>query len=416
MAVTFKLPRSIPWITSQYEPGSSAGLRARDFVDERFDAVSAIVDASRFEFADAIERMNNVLSPIIVNELGIEGIDVPDLGGDIPTFIGSFDKTFTATLDEFDVEYVEPGGKPDPTLAEWEEGVISLEPELIDKLAVWLTTGETAIPDALVTQIYNAAEIQLDERRAEAVAIEESKAAARGFEVPSGIADNKLLQIEREYGKASMELSAALASKNMELTQANFHKAVEVAERYVAAAQDYIVKKNTAKIQWYSASVDAWIKQVDAAIKVIDAKVSAFNGKVEAYKAQAMAYKTEAEVFDSSVKAYIALVEGLKARISAIAETVKMKVEVFKVESEAMIEEEKLKVQAQIGNQTLAQRIAESQSNLHAQMVASGLSAMHVQASISASHGTGQQVGFSYNYGEQMTEQHGESQSVNIEA
>jgi hypothetical protein len=405
MAVNFALPRSIPWITQQVEPG----VQARTLVDERFDAVADMVAGAKTEFDQAIAHMNQSLAPIIVGELSIAGIEVPDLGGDIPTFTDSFDKTFTATLDEFDVEYVEPGGKPDSSLAEWEEGTISLEPELIDKLAVWLTTGETAIPDALVTQIYNAAEMQLDEKRAEAVAIEESKAAARGFEIPSGIAASKLTQIEREYAKASAELSAALANKNMELTQTNFHKAIEVAEKYVTAAKDYIVRKNVAKIQWYSASVDAWIKQVDAAIKVIDAKVSAFNGKVEAYKAQALAYKTEAEVFDSSVKAYIALVDGLRARISAIAETVKMKVEVFKVESTAAIEEEKLKVSAQTSNQALAQKIAEAQSSLHAQMVASGLSAMHVQASISSSHGTGQDVRFGYSYSEGMSEGHTEA-------
>lgn len=410
-AVTFTLPRTMGWITSQAEPGTDT----KTYVDERFEAVSELVESSRLEFADAIERMNASLSPIVVNDLALDEIVVPDLGGDIPTFTGTFDATFTATLDDFNVEYVEPGGKPSSAAVEWEDAVISLEPELIGKLAEWLTLGETAIPSAIISQIYGAAETQLDEQRVEAILVAESTAAARGFEAPSGVMDNKLLQIEREYGKAAAELSANLASKNMELTQANFHKAVEVANTYIMAAQDYLVKKNTAKIQWYSAAVDAWVKQVEAAIKIIDAKVAAFNGKVEAYKAKAMVYSTEADVFTSTIQAYAALVEGLKAKIGAVAETVKMKVQVFQVESAAMIEEEKLKVSAQIQNQTLAQRIAEAQSQMHAQMVASGLSAMHVQASVSASHGTGQQVGYSYSYGEQMSEQHSESVSVNAE-
>lgn len=405
MAVNFNLPKSIPWITQQVEPGT----QARTLVDERFDSIAALVEDSRLDFASAIAAMNASLSPIVVNELAIEGITVPDLGGDIPTFTGTFDKTFIATLDEFDVEYVEPGGKPDSSLAEWEENPISLEPELINKLAFWLLDGESAIPDALAAEIYAAATLRLDEERAQAVAKIESETAAKGWAIPGGVDTNRRAQIEREYGKGAAEISAKIAEKNMELIQANFHKAAELALQYVMAGQDYIVKKNTAKIQWYTAAVDAWIKQVEAAIKVIDAKVAAFKGKVEAFEAKAMAYRTEAEVFDSSVKAYVALVEGLKARISAIAETVKMKVEVFKVESEAMIEEEKLKVQAQTATQSLAQRIAEAQSNLHAQMVASGLSAMHVQASISASHGTGQDVGFKYSYSEGMDENHSEA-------
>lgn len=404
MAINFNLPKAIPWITGQVEPG----VQARTLVDERFDSIAALVEDSRLDFASAIAAMNSSLSPIVVNELDIEGITVPDLGGDIPTFTDTFDATFTATLEDFDVDYVEPGGKPDSSLAEWEEGAISLEPELVDKLAIWLGDGESAIPEALAAQIYSAAVTRLDEERNFAVLKLESETAAKGWAIPGGVAVNQRAQIEREYGKGAAELSASIAHKNMELTQANFHKAVEVAERYVTAARDYIVRKNLAKVQWYTAATDAWIKQVDAAIKVIDAKVSAFNGKVEAYKAKAMAYKTEAEVFDSSVKAYMALVEGLKARIEAIAETVKMQVQVFQVESTAAIEEEKLKVQAQTANQALAQKIAEAQSNLHAQMVASGLSAMHVQASISASHGTGQDVGFRYSYGESMSEGHSE--------
>lgn len=405
MAVTFNLPKSIPWITSQVEPGT----QARTLVDERFDSIAALVEDSRLDFASAIAAMNASLSPIVVNELDIAGITVPDLGGDIPTFTGTFDATFTATLDDFDVEYVEPGGKPDSSLAEWEEGTISLEPELVDKLAIWLGDGESAIPEALAAQIYSAAVTRLDEERNFAVLKLESETAAKGWAIPGGVAVNQRAQIEREYGKGAAELSASIANKDMELTQANFHKAVEVAERYVTAARDYLVRKNLAKVQWYTAATDAWIKQVDAAIKVIDAKVSAFNGKVEAYKAKVLTYKTEAEVFDSSVKAYMALVEGLKARIEAIAETVKMQVQVFQVESTAAIEEEKLKVSAQTANQALAQKIAEAQSNLHAQMVASGLSAMHVQASISASHGTGQDVGFRYSYSEGMDENHSES-------
>jgi hypothetical protein len=405
MAVNFTLPRSIPWITEQVEPGT----QARTLVDERFDAVADMVASAKEDFDASIATMNASLSPIVVNDIAVAGIEVPDLGGDIPTFSGTFDKTFTATLDDFSVEYVEPGGKPDSSLVEWEDGTVSLDTEVVDKLAYWLGSGETAIPSALVTQIYNAAETQLDEKRAEAVSIEESRVAARGFEIPAGVAANKIIQIEREYGKASAELSASIANKNMELTQANFQKAVEVAERYVAAARDYIIRKNTAKIQWYAEATRAWVSQVDAAIKVIDAKVAAFKGKVEAYLASATVYETEAKVFDSTVKAYMALVDGLKAKYDAIATTVDMQVKVFQAETTAAIEEEKLKVEAQTANQALAQKIAESQSNLHAQMVASGLSAMHVQASISSSHGTGQDVSYRYSYGESMDENHSES-------
>lgn len=95
MAINFHLPKSIPWITQQVEPG----VQARTLVDAQFDSVAALVEDSRTDFAASIAAMNASLSPIVVNELAIAGIEVPDLGGDIPTFTGTFDKTFTATLD-----------------------------------------------------------------------------------------------------------------------------------------------------------------------------------------------------------------------------------------------------------------------------------------------------------------------------
>ena len=71
-----------------------------------------------------------------------------------------------------------------------------------------------------------------------------------------------------------------------------------------------------------------------------------------------------------------------------------------------------MKMQAQVSNQSLAKEIAQAQSNLHAQMVASGLSAMHVQASVSSSHGTGQDVKFSYSYGEDYREEKTQKEDI----
>ena len=65
MAINFHLPRSIPWITQQVEPGT----QARTLVDERFDSIAALVEDSRLDFASAIAAMNASLSPIIVGEL-----------------------------------------------------------------------------------------------------------------------------------------------------------------------------------------------------------------------------------------------------------------------------------------------------------------------------------------------------------
>jgi len=125
-------------------------------------------------------------------------------------------------------------------------------------------------------------------------------------------------------------------------------------------------------------------------------------------------YKTEADVFDSTVRAYVAQVEGMKAKIDAAVESIKAEVMVYEADSKVAIENEKLRVEAQIANNELGQRIAEADSNFHAQLMASGMGALHVQAGVSASHSTGEQVGFSYQYGENYGEQQSRSEVMSL--
>jgi hypothetical protein len=412
MAVEFSLPRGITFNTSQSEPG----VQARSIVDERFDVVSAFVNSAKAEFDNALEEMQSALSPIAVGEIEASGIVVPELGADIPAFTATFDATFDASIRDFTVEYVEPEGKPIGTMPEWEEGEVELRVPFVEAVVGWLTSESSAVPASVEAQIYDAAITRLSEEFNSAVLDYESSVSDRGFEVPTGVADARLLQLNGEYIKGAADLSARLAEKNIELTQQNKHKAGELAVQYIGIAQDYIVARNTARLTFYKGQFETWIAQVEAAVKIVEAKVSAFLGEVEAYKAQAAVYQSQASVYETEVRAYIGTVEGIKARISAIAESIKMQVSVFEVETRAAIEEEKLKVEAQIATNNLVERIAEARGNLQAQIVASGLSALHVQASISSSHNTGQSVGFSYSYGEQLSEQHSESQSISITA
>lgn len=67
---------------------------------------------------------------------------------------------------------------------------------------------------------------------------------------------------------------------------------------------------------------------------------------------------------------------GLKAKYDAIATTVDMQVKVFQAETTAAIEEEKLRVSAQTSIRRWRRRLPSPQSSLHAQVMASGLSAM----------------------------------------
>lgn len=409
----FKLPSStanITWKDEKDEPG----VDTKSLVDHRFALVQDMIDTATADFSSALDAMRNTLVPIVVRDIPASSIETSGIDASIPDFTGSFDAVFNATLPSFSVTYTEPEGKPDPSAFEWEEGVFVLTSELVDKLAFWLLNGESAIPQALFEQMYATATTQYAEdvlaRKQTLVA----EAAARGWDCPYEVEAAKLTQLEREYAKGAAEITSAIASKNMELVQANFHKAVEVAAQYIATQMDYSIKKNTAKIDFYSAAVDAWVKQVEAEISRITAEVTAFQGQVEGYKAAALVYKTEADVFDSTVRAYVALVEGMKAKISAAVESIKAEVMVYEADAKTAIENEKLRVEAQIANNELGQRIAEADSNFHAQLMASGMGALHVQAGVSASHNTGEQVGFSYQYGHSYSEQQSRSENMTI--
>lgn len=559
-AVEFTLPHSHGWITAQSEPG----VQARTVVDERFDDLKNLVTSTKAEFDTAIETLSSAVPTVTINAIPNSTLVLSPFTDTIPSFTDEFDTVFNKTLDSFSdspggftdtldeftesldsftdtledfsattditsfsealdefsetvatctASYSTPSGEPDSNTVTWVDPTLLLNTNLVEKLTTWLTGEKSAIPTSVFDTIYNTATNALDEDRVAAIVRLESEVASRGFALPSGVLDNRTISIEREYAKGAAEVSAKIAERNMELTQANYHKAVEIANAHVAAALDYAVKKNTAKIQLYDSAVSAWAKKLDAAVTKysadiskylgdIDAykakvsgylgkvegykakialystkieaykaevsayvakvqaysekiasyansiegykaenaiflskiqayatkiskyatdmdkykaQVSAYLAKVEAYKAEISLYDTDAKVYMSSIDAYAANIDGIKAKALATSEYVKAQVALFQADSTVDIEEEKLSLQAKMANAELTAKIADSTANLYATMTAAGLAGLHVQASISSSHGTGQQVSYSYNYGEQLSEGHSESISVNAE-
>ena len=411
MAVNFVLPANMTWITQQNEPGTSA----KDTILERFAYITAFVDDAKADLDAALTRLENAAGTVQVGDLDIGSLDIPDITDSIPSFTGTFDVVFDATIDDFDVSYVPPGDAPDGSGIQWEDGVILLEPELVAALTTWLTSGESAIPEDVAAQIFNSAMSRLEEKKVDAILQLEAEAAAKGWPNPSGIDWYRRVQIEAEYIKGGADISAKIAERDMELTQANMHKAAELAGAYVEAAQKYIVEKNLAIISHYKTQVEAWSAMVDARVKEMQGKVEAYKGQVEAFVAKGNVYKAQADVFEASVRAYQAVVDGLRAKFDAIAKNLEVRTKAFEVEANAAIEEEKLRVQAQIANNQFKQTFADVAAKIHAQTVANGLSSIHVQGGMSASHSTSQAVGYNYSRSENLSEQHSESESINTE-
>lgn len=411
MAIDFNLPASMSWITQQSEVGTAA----KDVIIERFAYITDFVEESKSDLDAALARLEGAAGRVTVGDINIGTIDVPDIVDQIPSFTETFNELFTATLDNFEASYVEPGDMPDPSGYEWQDDDILLEDDLVSVLANWLTSGASAIPDNIAEQIANAALVRLNEKKNESILVLESEAATKGFLNPSFVDWARRVQIESEYAKGVAEINAKIADRDMELTQANYHKAAELASGYVNSAKEYVVQRNLALVQHYKARVEAWTSLVDARIKEMQGHIEAYRGRVEAYVAQGQVYKTKGEVYEAKAKAYEAAISGLNTKFGTIAETVKMRTKVFEVESLAAIEEEKLRVQAQIANSGFAQKVAEVAAELSSRAVANGLATVHVQGGMSTSHSTGQQVGYSYSRSENMSEQHSESENISIE-
>ena len=411
MAITFNLPANMTWITQQNEPGTSA----KDTILERFSYVTDFVNDAKADMDAALTRLENAARNVEVGEINVGTLDIPDITDTIPSFTGTFDVVFDATIDDFDVAYVSPGDAPDGSGIQWQDGVILLEPELVAALSGWLTNPSSAIPEALADQIAASAIARLEEVKTAAIVQLESEAAAKGWENASGVDWNRRVQVEAEYAKGVAEVSAKIAEKDMELTQTNIQKAAELAAAYVQAAQKYVVDKNLAIIEHYKTQVETWSAMVDARIKEMQGKVEAYKGQVEAFVAKGNVYKAQADVFEASVRAYQAVVDGMRAKFDAIARNLEVRTKAFEVTANAAIEEEKLKVEAQIANNQFKQTFADVAAKLYSQAVANGLSSIHVQGGMSTSHSTSQGVGYNYSRSENMTEQHSESESISIE-
>lgn len=411
MAINFNLPANMPWLTSQSEPG----IAAKDVIVERFAYITAFVNEAKGDLDSALARLEGAAGKVEAGNLAIGTVDIPDITEQIPSFTEVFNEDFTAVLPDFESVYVQPGDMPDGASAEWQDGTIALEDELVAQVTSWLLSGQSAIPSEVADLIANAALIRLNEKKNESILVLESEAASKGFVNPSFVDWARRVQIESEYVKGVAEISGKIAEKDMELTQQNIHKAVEIASAYVSSAKQYIIQRNLALVQHYKAKVDAWVSLVDARIKEMQGHIEAYKGKIEAFVAKGQAYKTKGEVYESKAKAYEAMISGLRAKFDTIAETAKMKTKVFEVESLAAIEEEKLRVQAQIANSGFAQKVAEVAAELSSRAVANGLSTIHVQGGMSTSHSTGQSVGFNYSRSENLSEQHSESENISIE-
>ena len=404
----FTLKKSQAYVV---DPASQTGIDARDTVNARYADLAGptgFIATSKAELDAAIESLQASVGTIPVDALAASGITVPDFSVTVPDFTDTFTATFDEAVPTFTPIFSAPANKPDTSGAAWQDEAIALKTELIAALAAWLEGTESAIPPALQQQIFDAAVLRLEEKKVDSLAEFDSAQAARAFSCPPGALAIHRARIEGEFAKAAGDVSAKIAERDMELIQANKHKAAELAQAYVAGAQQYLVEKNKTILAILETSVNLWLKEYDAVIKYLEAQIEAFKGQIEGYKGAADVYKTQGEVFESKAKAFAAMIEGVKVKADVVVQNVRLKIDRYKADADVDAKEAELKVNAKIAEHSLAEKMADAMAGYYAQMTASGMAGIHISAGISASRSDSLGVQWNWGYSEEIRESESE--------
>ena len=402
------------------DPASQTGIDARDTVNARYadlaDPVTGFIAVAKSELNNAIADLEAAAGTIPVGSVAASGLIVPDFSITVPDFDETFTQVFNETAPTFTPIFSVPEEKPDTSQIGWQDETVNLEADFVAAVAGWLASGESAIPAAVQTAIYDAAVLRLDEKKADSLAEFDSVMSSKAFSCPPGALAIHRARVEGEFGKAAGEVSAKIAERDMELTQANQHKAAELAQAYVGAAKQYLIEKNKFLLSAVEMAVNLWLKEYDAAIKYLEAQVEAFKADIEGFKAKADVFKVQADVFEAKAKAFVATIDGVKAKSQLQVDNIKLKLERYKMDSDVDLKEEELKIDAKKTEFFLKEKIAEAMAGYHAQMVASGMAGIHVSAGISASRSDSLGVSWNWGYSETLSETETEQSSQSVTA
>lgn len=404
----FILKKTTPFIT---DPATAAAIDARDIVNSRFADVTAYITTATADFNDAVTALQAAGGSIPVDAIPASGITQPDwanLGITIPSFTKTFTAVFEAEMPTFTATLTVPANKPSGSVA-WQDATIALDADLVLAVAGWLNTESSAIPAAVQAAIYSAATTRLNETKTAARIEFEDRLSSRTFSAPPGVLDDALIRLDAEYAKAAAEVSAKIAERDMELTQANIHKAADIAQAYIAAAQQYNIEKNKFALSAMEKAVDMWLKEYDAAIKEFEAHATVFKAQADAYKVAGDVYETQGKVFESESRAFVAQVEGVKAKADYYINQVRIAIDRYKADSEVDMKEAELKVMAKYYEYMLKEKIAEGVAGVYAQTISSGFSGLHVSAGLNASRSDALAVGYNFGYSENVSESETES-------
>lgn len=224
-----------------------------------------------------------------------------------------------------------------------------------------------------------------------------------GDEYQLDLAQKKL---KIEYEQANADIAAKYANVDIERGKlAIAYNNLELANEGINVESDKI-----------AASVyDTTVKKIAGELEINKYVAQVYQSDADIYKADANVYESDIRLYAAVSDAYKAYVDGVKAKASIKLEEAKLELDNFKAKTEAQTAEEELTIKAILGNLSFTSTVIDAEVKTRTELVAAGLSGVHVQASVGASYGVSNSVGYNYGYTEGYSESFDKELSVSTD-
>jgi hypothetical protein len=185
--------------------------------------------------------------------------------------------------------------------------------------------GGTGLPPAVEQMLFDRSRAREDEAAERAIMEAHDDWAARGFSLPSGIADRRIRMIRQENQSQRNAL-------NRELTIYASEKEIENLQ--FAVSQGIALESLTSQIHLSFEQL-----RMELAQRVADLLFEAITAKVEIYNAEVSAYRVDAEVYRERIQAELTKVELFRTELEAArlrGDLNQQKVDLYRTRLEAL--------------------------------------------------------------------------------
>jgi len=234
----------------------------------------------------------------------VPDITLPDFTGVVPT-----------------TDAVAPGNTFNFEYEDYTENLPSLMTRIQTMLA-----GGTGLPAAIWDALWDKGRAREEKTATKLVQEVTDEWAARGFTLPGGVLDKKIVAARQAVQDAENQLSRDIAIQQATMEAENLKFAV-------AQGIAYENMQIGLHMQQMQLTFEASRYAIEAAVSIFNAKIALYNVEIQAYVAEVQVYKTLIEAEMTNVELYRAQLEGQKL----IGELNLQDIEVYKARLTALL-------------------------------------------------------------------------------